>query len=259
VDLFQDVKKMNHNEIIKNEIRFFLDVDIIDRNCIQFPEYVIHQIINVLKKKVGDTVFIFNGKFKEYKIILDTVSKIEVKGHIEEEYNYNGELDVNITLYQSLVEPSRMEMIIQKCTELGVKSIIPVISEKCKFKSISTNKFKRWKNIVRESSEQSFRSVLLDIKEIINFKDACLQSEGLRIFCNEFEIKNNINLISKTDLQNDCRRNISIFVGPVSGYSDDEIAWAKKCDLKSVSLGKRILRTETAAIVSVANVINQLT
>ena len=69
----------------------------------------------------------------------------------------------------------------------------------------------------------------------------------------------NINLISNTDLQNDCRKNIAIFVGPVSGYTDDEISFAKKCDLKSVSLGKRILRTETAAIVSVANVINQLT
>ena len=152
-----------------------------------------------------------------------------------------------------------MEMIIQKCTELGVKKIVPVISEKCKYKIISENKFKRWKNIVTESSEQSFRSVLMDIKEIMNFKDACLKSEGLRIFCNEFEMENNINLISNTDLQTDFRKNIAIFVGPVSGYTDDEISFAKKCDLKTVSLGKRILRTETAAIVSVANVINQLT
>ena len=72
-------------------------------------------------------------------------------------------------------------------------------------------------------------------------------------------MKNNINLISNFDLHNNVRRNISIFVGPVSGYSEDEISFAKKCDLKSVSLGKRILRTETAAIVSVANVISQLT
>ncbi len=93
----------------------------------------------------------------------------------------------------------------------------------------------------------------------MNFKDACLKSEGLRIFCNEFEMENNINLISNTDLHTDFRKNIAIFVGPVSGYTDDEISFAKKCDLKSVSLGKRILRTETAAIVSVANVINQLT
>ena len=250
---------MNHNEIIKNEIRFYLDLDSIDKNCIQFPRHLIHQITNVLKKKTGDTVFIFNGKFKEYKVILDKVSKFEVKGYVVNEYSYNGELDVNITLYQSLVEPSRMEMIIQKCTELGVKSIVPVISEKCKYKMISENKFKRWKNIVTESSEQSFRSVLMDIKEIMNFKDACLKSEGLRIFCNEFEMENNINLISNTDLQTDFRKNIAIFVGPVSGYTDDEISFAKKCDLKSVSLGKRILRTETAAIVSVANVINQLT
>ena len=250
---------MNHNEIIKNEIRFYLDLDTIDKNSIQFPAHLIHQITNVLKKKVGDTVFIFNGKFKEYKIILEKVSKSEVNGYVEEEYNYNGELDVDITLYQSLVEPSRMEMIIQKCTELGVKSIVPVISEKCKYKMISENKFKRWKNIVIESSEQSFRSVLMDIKKIMNFKDACLKSEGLRIFCNEFEMKNNINLISNFDLHNNVRRNISIFVGPVSGYSEDEISFAKKCDLKSVSLGKRILRTETAAIVSVANVISQLT
>jgi len=250
---------MNHNEIIKNEIRFYLDFPITDRNNIQFPKHLIHQFTNVLKRKKGDSIFVFNGKFKEYKVILDEVSKFEVKGHIEEEYNYNGELDINITLYQSLVEPSRMEMIIQKCTELGVKCIVPVISEKCKFKFISENKLKRWKNIVIETSEQSFRSVLLDIKEIMNFKDACLHSEGLRIFCNEFEVKNNINLITNTVLESKFNGNVSIFVGPVSGYSANEILLAKKCDLKSVSLGKRILRTETAAIVSVANVINQLT
>ena len=250
---------MNHNEIIKNEIRFYLDFPVTDRNNIQFPKHLIHQFTNVLKRKKGDSIFVFNGKFKEYKVILDEVSKFEVKGHIEEEYNYNGELDINITLYQSLVEPSRMEMIIQKCTELGVKCIVPVISEKCKFKFISENKLKRWKNIVIETSEQSFRSVLLDIKEIMNFKDACLHSEGLRIFCNEFEVKNNINLITNTVLESKFNGNVSIFVGPVPGYSANEILLAKKCDLKSVSLGKRILRTETAAIVSVANVINQLT
>ena len=250
---------MNHNEIIKNEIRFYVDIESIDKNCIQFSVHHIHQIVNVLKKKAGDAVFIFNGKFKEYKVILEKVSKSEVKGYVEEEYSYNGELDVNITLYQSLVEPSRMEMIIQKCTELGVKNIVPVISEKCKYKMISENKFKRWKNIVIESSEQSFRSVLMDIKEIMTFKDACLKSDGLRIFCNEFEMKNNINVISNSDLQTNFRSNVSIFVGPVSGYSEDEISFAKKCDLISVSLGKRILRTETAAIVSVANIINQLT
>ena len=150
---------MNHNEIIKNEIRFYLDFPVTDRNNIQFPKHLIHQFTNVLKRKKGDSIFVFNGKFKEYKVILDEVSKFEVKGHIEEEYNYNGELDINITLYQSLVEPSRMEMIIQKCTELGVKCIVPVISEKCKFKFISENKLKRWKNIVIETSEQSFRSV----------------------------------------------------------------------------------------------------
>ena len=250
---------MNHNEIIKNEIRFYLDFPVTDRNNIQIPKHLIHQFTNVLKRKKGDSIFVFNGKFKEYKVILDEVSKFEVKGHIEEEYNYNGELDINITLYQSLVEPSRMEMIIQKCTELGVKCIVPVISEKCKFKFISENKLKRWKNIVIETSEQSFRSVLLDIKGIMNFKDACLHSEGLRIFCNEFEVKNNINLITNTVLESKVNGNVSIFVGPVSGYSANEILLAKNCDLKSVSLGKRILRTETAAIVSVANVINQLT
>ena len=121
---------MNHNEIMKNEIRFYMDFPVTDRNNIQFPKHLIHQFTNVLKRKKGDSIFIFNGKFKEYKVILDKVSKFEVKGHIEEEYNYNGELDINITLYQSLVEPSRMEMIIQKCTELGVKCVVPVISEK---------------------------------------------------------------------------------------------------------------------------------
>ena len=224
--------------------------------CVQDKQA--HYLSNVMRLKIGRKFLVFNGVDGEFEAEIVNKLNNEIKCKLNRKIRKQL-VEPRLNLIFSLVKKDRVFNIIEKCTELGVKSIIPVISEKCKFKSISTNKFKRWKNIVRESSEQSFRSVLLDIKEIINFKDACLQSEGLRIFCNEFEIKNNINLISNTDLQNDCRRNISIFVGPVSGYSDDEIAWAKKCDLKSVSLGKRILRTETAAIVSVANVINQLT
>ena len=96
------------------------------------------------------------------------------------------------------------------------------------------------------------------LENLIDFETACLNSKGLKIFCNEFESNYHLNKIDKAYLNQHKVSDISIFIGPVSGYHDTEILFAKQNDFISVSLGSRVLRTETAAIVSVGNIVNQL-
>ena len=95
-------------------------------------------------------------------------------------------------------------------------------------------------------------------ENLIDFETACLNAKGLKIFCNEFESNYHLNKIDKSYLNQHNVSDISIFIGPVSGYHDTEILFAKQNDFISVSLGSRVLRTETAAIVSVGNIVNQL-
>ena len=249
---------MKQNKFIHNQLRFYYHKELKKGQKVEFPSHFVHQIFRVLKKRSGDHIFLFNGDKKEYKVVLTHVSKSEINGVVDEIFKYDGELNTNIHLYQSIVESSRMELIIQKATELGVKNFFPVISKKCKVKSVSSTKKERWNNIVLESSEQSFRSEIMMIDNLIDFETACLNAKGLKIFCNEFESDFYLNKIDKSYLDQHKVSDISIFIGPVSGYDDSEILFAIKNNFISVSLGNRVLRTETAAIVSVANIVNQL-
>ena len=249
---------MKQNKFIYNQLRFYYHKELITGEKMKFPSHLIHQIFRVLKKRSGDYIFLFNGDKKEHKVILTHVSKSEIYGVVDEVFEYDGELNTNIHLYQSLVESSRMELIIQKVTELGVKNFFPVISKKCKIKSVSSSKTERWNNIILESSEQSFRSEIMVLENLIDFETACLNAKGLKIFCNEFESDYHLNKIDKSYLNQHNVSDISVFVGPVSGYDNTEILFAKQNDFISVSLGSRVLRTETAAIVSVGNIVNQL-
>ena len=249
---------MKQNKFIYNQLRFYYHKELIIGEKIKFPSHFVHQIFRVLKKSSGDHIFLFNGDKKEYKVVLTHVSKSGINGVVDQIYKYDGELNTNIHLYQSIVESSRMDLIIQKATELGVKNFFPVLSKKCKVKSVSSTKKERWNNIVLESSEQSFRSEIMMIDNLIDFETACLNAKGLKIFCNEFESDFYLNKIDKSYLDQHKVSDISIFIGPVSGYDDSEILFAIKNNFISVSLGNRVLRTETAAIVSVANIVNQL-
>ena len=249
---------MKQNKFIHNQLRFYYHKELIKGQKVEFPSHFVHQIFRVLKKRSGDHIFLFNGDKKEYKVVLTHVSKSEINGVVDEIFKYDGELNTNIHLYQSIVESSRMDLIIQKATELGVKNFFPVLSKKCKVKSVSSTKKERWNNIILESSEQSFRSEIMMIENLVDFETACLNAKGLKIFCNEFELDFHLNKIDKSYLDEHKVSDISIFIGPVSGYDDSEILFAIKNNFISVSLGSRVLRTETAAIVSVANIVNQL-
>ena len=149
-----------------------------------------------------------------------------------------------IFLFQSLPKGDKFETIIQKAVELGANKIIPVISEFCDVKKIpSENKLSRWKKILLSASEQSGRGIVPEILKPLDFLAAISFAQNLDcvLFAHE---KSNLSL--KAVSINENENNIGIFVGPEGGFSDAEVEMAIKKDMKIISLGKRILRTETA-------------
>ncbi|MGF7396963.1 16S rRNA (uracil(1498)-N(3))-methyltransferase [Thermoanaerobacterium thermosaccharolyticum] len=210
-----------------------------------------HHIINVLRFKIGTKLIISNGKNQYIVTILD-IENSSVILKIIEEYNQVVESPINITLYQGLPKSDKMDLIIQKCTEIGIKKIVPVETEfstiKIKEKNIY-NKINRWKKISLEASKQSGRSIVPDVLVPVGFKDALESLNEFDLCLIPYEKETNMRLKDVLKKNFDAK-NICVFIGPEGGFSENEIMAAIEYGAIPVTLGPRILRTETAGIVT---------
>ncbi|GAB6183745.1 16S rRNA (uracil(1498)-N(3))-methyltransferase [Thermodesulfovibrio hydrogeniphilus] len=198
-------------------------------------------LFNVLRCSPGEIVYLSDGKGKTYRAII--IDKQTVK--IIEEESLSREEPFSIFLCQALLKGDKMEQVIQKATELGVKKILPFVSARCVVKE--TNKLQRWQKIAKEASEQSGRSIVPEIEPICSYNELIQKSNNGIIFWEK----------EQTPLQEalkgiDLRLPVFLIVGPEGGFSEEEIKIAERQGLKVATLGKRILRAETASIVSVA-------
>lgn len=227
--------------------RFFVDKD-------QVPTITgsdVHHIKDVLRMKAGDKLELLDGTGKIYsaKILQITNEKIICK--VISSRQDESEPKVKITLAQCLPKAKKMDLIIQKCSELGAHKIIPTLSERSIAKG---EKLDRWKKIAKEAAEQSSRSSIPEITSLTKFEDVLkLKNEyDLALIPWELEKSNSLKK-HLTDNRLTGYSDILIIIGPEGGFSQKEIELAKKAGFISVSLGKRILRTETAgmAILSI--------
>ncbi|XXF65303.1 16S rRNA (uracil(1498)-N(3))-methyltransferase [Thermoanaerobacterium thermosaccharolyticum] len=218
-----------------------------------------HHIINVLRFKIGTKLIISNGKNQYIVTILD-IENSSVILKIIEEYNQVVESPINITLYQGLPKSDKMDLIIQKCTEIGIKKIVPVETEfstiKIKEKNIY-NKINRWKKISLESSKQSGRSIVPDVLVPVGFKDALESLNEFDLCLIPYEKETNMRLKDVLKKNFDAK-NICVFIGPEGGFSENEIMAAIEYGAIPVTLGPRILRTETAGIVTSSIILYEL-
>lgn len=213
-----------------------------------------NHISNVLRMKIGDTFLMSdNGKSNLCKIvsITDDMTYAEI---IEENFQKT-ELPVKIYLFQGLPKSDKLEMIIQKTVELGVYSIFPVEMSRCIVKieeKKKKNRTDRWQSISESAAKQSKRNIIPEIKEIMSFRQALSIAEKLDVILLPYEAKNGM-----TDTLDALKSikpgsSVGIFIGPEGGFDDKEVSAAMAVGAKIISLGKRILRTETAAITAVA-------
>lgn len=198
-------------------------------------------LFNVMRCKVGQKISLTDGKGKNY--LGEIVDKNTVLVLDEEHYCVEDSFD--LVLCQALLKADKMDLVVQKATELGVKKIIPFVTERCVVKR--TNKIQRWRRIAKEATEQSLRSILPQIENIKSFKDLIETIEENGILFWEKASEGLIEVITKLDIN----KPVYLIVGPEGGFSEKEVQQAKMKGLHITSLGKRILRAETASVVAV--------
>lgn len=218
-----------------------------------------HHIINVLRFKIGEELIISDGE-NQYITSIIGIEDSSVILKIIESYDKAVESPIDITLFQGLPKSDKMDLIVQKCTEIGVKRIVPIETEfsliKIKEKSID-KKINRWEKISQEASKQSGRSIVPDVLMPVDFKMALNSINEFDLCLIPYEKENSIKLKDVLKKHSDAK-NICVFIGPEGGFSDNEIEIAVKFGVVPVTLGPRILRTETAGIVASSIILYEL-
>ncbi len=204
---------------------------------------LIHQLGNVFRLKSSDQVIVFDGSGFEYvsqivslnkkELVLNIVSKTEKK-----------KSDRQVSLYLSLIKKSNFELAVEKCTEVGVDKICPLVSERSEKKDLN---MERLHKIAKEASEQSGRTILPEIYPHLTLETAVSQAIRENEVCVVFHTQVSYFLAEKT-----MGKKIAIFVGPEGGWTEKELELFKKNNFQFSSLGQNVLRAETAAIVSSA-------
>jgi 16S rRNA (uracil1498-N3)-methyltransferase len=213
-----------------------------------------HQVKNVLRLKVGDKLELLDGTGKVYSAKIAKMEKDKVSCEILDHRTLNTEHRTQVTLAQCLPKARKMDLIIQKCTELGVAKMIPTLSERSIAKG---EKLPRWKKIAKEAAEQSGRASIPEISPLTRFEDVLKLKDNYDLALIPWELEKANTL--KATLQSfiiphrpSTSLSILIIIGPEGGFSQQEIELARQAGFKSISLGKTILRTETAGMAVMA-------
>jgi 16S rRNA (uracil1498-N3)-methyltransferase len=205
---------------------------------------------NVLRLREKDQVYLVIDE-KEYIGRIESFGDDTVFCAVVEESKYKREAGLKINLYQCLPKASKMELIVQKNTELGVSTITPVVSHrtvvKLSDKKRELKKVDRWNKIAMEAAKQSMRNIVPLVKEIVSFKEMISDmKENGGIIIVPYENEDNLGL-NDIDIQ---KKIVNVVIGPEGGFEAYEIEELKNAGAEIVTLGPRILRTETAGIVA---------
>lgn len=241
--------------------RFFVEkknVNLENNTCLIEGEDVKH-ISKVLRCRVGENLEICDNDNNEYICEITNIDKSQVELNILEKVDIKRESDLKIKVYQGLPKGPKMEMILQKLTEVGVDEIILVETKRTVVKvdnKKEDKKIERWERIIYEAAKQSKRGKIPTLRGVLSFKEALADMKE-----NDFNIapyENERTKSIKQAIKGLDINNIGIFVGPEGGFEDTEIQAIEEIGGQSVSLGPRILRTETASLVASSIVLYEL-
>ncbi|MBE0480598.1 MAG: 16S rRNA (uracil(1498)-N(3))-methyltransferase [Dehalococcoidia bacterium] len=232
--------------------RFFVRPNYIAGDSVQFDPALGHRLRNVLRLNKGDLIVLLDGQGNEYVVELVHAPNGGLQGCVVSAAPARGEPRTRITLYQALIKGSNFEFVLQKCTEIGVASFVPVVCSRCVASLASESRAERWRNIVTEAAQQSGRGELPAIRPVLSFEAACRVCGPVAILPWESEQTADIRGVLTRFRQTSDMDKVSILIGPEGGFTDDEVETARKHGIEVVSLGRRVLRAETAGLVTAA-------
>ncbi|MBI5699725.1 16S rRNA (uracil(1498)-N(3))-methyltransferase [Candidatus Saganbacteria bacterium] len=239
--------------------RFYVPSDQIKGDEVSITGSDVNHIKNVLRLKAGDKIEVFDGSQKSYLCELQEFNREFIRGMIISETKKDIEPTIKVTLAQCLLKGKKMDLVIQKAVELGVDRVIPVTSERSvpDIKEKEDKKLSHWRTIAKEAAEQCGRTLVPDISSLLSFEELLKLGKTFDLALVPWELETGNSL--KQALKEPRRlaagpASFLVTIGPEGGFSNEEIAKAGSAGFKAVSLGRRILRAETAAISTLANI-----
>ena len=213
----------------------------------------VNHIKNVLRMKIGEEIAVSNGRDgKEYRCGIREYTEDAVLCELRFIKEDGVELPSKIYLFQGLPKADKMELIIQKAVELGVYQVIPVAMKRSVVKldaKKAESKVKRWNAIAESAAKQSKRSMLPQVSDVVTFAQAVKMAENCQIKLLPYECADGMEKTKRLIENITPGQDIAVFIGPEGGFDLDELELAKEAGCEIITLGKRILRTETAGMM----------
>ena len=222
----------------------------------------VNHIKNVLRMKPGEEISVSNGvDGKEYRCGIRFLEEERIICELRFIKEDAVELPVKVYLFQCLPKADKMEWIVQKAVELGVYEIIPVASVRCVVKLDSKKasaKIARWQGIAEAAAKQSRRAIIPRIADVISFSQAVRMAADMNVRLIPYELAEGMEKTRKVIENLRSGQSIAVFIGPEGGFEESEIQTAVESGIEPVTLGKRILRTETAGMTVLSWIIYQM-
>lgn len=231
-------------------IRSFIDQPLAIGQRFVLPELTTHHLVRVLRLEVGDNVVLFNGDGHDYTAQLLSAQKRGAEAEITDRVELKTESPLQITLVQGIARGEKMDLILQKATELGVATIAPVITDRTEVKldgERSDKKMNHWRGVLAAACEQCGRARLPEILEPQPLAKFAASDDSTRRFVLDPEAKNSL-----ADLRLSGDTRLSLAIGPEGGFSERDLAMLRAGGYETVRLGPRVLRTETAGMAAIA-------
>ena len=228
--------------------RFYLPTALAPHTTLNLPDNIIRHI-HVLRLNAGDSITLFNGTGNDFDATLQAIGKRHAECHIHAQRQPENESPLAITLVQAISSGERMDFTLQKSVELGVRAIQPIISERCVVRlsgERAEKRVQRWQDIVIAACEQSGRSIVPTVLPIVSFSDYLRQMPP--------ELHLMMSLRRATTLRDiaPAPQTLRLMIGPEGGWTPAEEQAALAAGVQTITLGKRVLRTETASLAALA-------
>ena len=216
----------------------------------------VKHITRVLRLQLDEEIQICDGNGKEGIATILSLESDRVTVSVSDFHPSASEPECKVTLYQGLPKTGKMETIIQKCVELGIETIVPMLSKRCVVqpKESFQNRITRWQRVSLEAAKQSKRGKIPTIQPLIKCSDLPVKDYDLVLVAYELEQSQSL----KEILKNGRYKSIALVIGPEGGFEESEISDLIASGARSVSLGARILRTETAGMAMLAQVLYEV-
>ena len=233
--------------------QFFVESGQIGKDSVMIEGSDVNHIKNVLRMRPGEEVAVSNGiDGREYRCGILALEEDCVRLELRFIKEDGVELPAKIYLFQGLPKADKMELIIQKAVELGAFQVIPVAMKRCVVKldeKKADSKIKRWQGIAEAAAKQSKRGVIPTVAPVMSYAQAVKMAENCQIKLLPYECADGMEKTKRLIENITPGQDIAVFIGPEGGFDLDELELAKEAGCEIITLGKRILRTETAGMM----------